>query len=57
MNFKLDIEDYKKLRTLLMTHPASEVYELIIKLDSQVSSLLQEARHKPSVTMAKNGGQ
>ncbi len=37
MKFELSLDDYQKLRQLLMAQPASDVYELLIKLDSQIA--------------------
>ncbi len=37
MKFELSFEDYQKLRQLLMAQPATDVYELLIKLDSQIA--------------------
>lgn len=59
MNFELSFEEYSLLRRLIMQLPANDVYELLIKLDSQVAGQLKIGNTnevRPAVSMAKSGG-
>lgn len=59
MKFELSFEDYQKLRQLLMAQPANDVYELLIKLDSQIAGQLkiEDKKERPTVSMARSGGE
>lgn len=56
MKLEISIQDYKKMRDVLMTLPASDVYDLLIKLDSQAAIQLDSPRssaYKPPIAKAK----
>lgn len=59
MKFELSFEDYQKLRQLLMAQPANDVYEILIKLDSQIAGQLkiEDKKERPTVSMARSGGE
>lgn len=59
MKFELSFEDYQKLRQLLMAQPATDVYELLIKLDSQIAGQIKikDTEERPSISMARSGGE
>lgn len=56
MKLEISIQDYKKMRDVLMALPASDVYDLLIKLDSQAALQLDSlgrAVHTPPIAKAK----
>lgn len=56
MKLEISIQDYKKMRDVLMTLPASDVYDLLLKLDSQAALQLDGlgmTAHKPPIAKAK----